>query len=331
MAINVKEQVMVLVGFAVGLVVGFLIHYAWKEREANAEKKAIEKLKQQNEDLKSALESERSRAKSVQEKFEEKMDELVRQLHSKDSELSNLQVEVKSLKEKMEELNRTKPSPSVAKLEEKKPEERGAEQKALVDELKDLLTLIEKSPSDRTLMRSFADKVWNLKDVAVLKEFVERLKKLYTDSLTADADNLDLLFNEGLVCAVELTYLQQKMKEDPMTYGPKMGEVALKAKNCFDKVISKNPNDNDALLVRAWWCLYSPGEIKQAETDFVELVKRAKEQNFEQSVGERVFLGAAMTYQKLGKKEEAKKTVEEGMNLYPHSESLRKFYNKLFE
>jgi len=70
-------------------------------------------------------------------------------------------------------------------------------------------------------------------------------------------------------------------------------------------------------------------ELAQAQKDFTELAKRAKEQNFDQEMGEQVFLGLAMTYQKTGKKEQAQKAVEEGLGLYPQSEQLRKFQEQL--
>ena len=55
---------------------------------------------------------------------------------------------------------------------------------------------------------------------------------------------------------------------------------------------------------------------------------RVKEQNFDQDTGEQVYAGLVMTCIKSGKKDEARKALEEGLTLYPQSEQLRRLLEK---
>jgi tetratricopeptide (TPR) repeat protein len=173
-------------------------------------------------------------------------------------------------------------------------------------------------------MNQLVELAWSLKDAAALEEAADALEKILDEAISNEPDNCDLIFNHGNAHAVEMAYLQLKMGEDPMLYGPRMGETALKAINCFNKVLEKNPQDDAALLTRAFWQFHSPGCLEKARGDFGELVKRAKERGIERQTGEQAFLGMAMTCRKAGQLEEAGKLLEEGLRLYPGSETLRK-------
>jgi tetratricopeptide (TPR) repeat protein len=200
---------------------------------------------------------------------------------------------------------------------------------ALIKELEKLLAQVELNPSDRNLVRRLLDKAEHVGNMEDLKDIVEKLRKIMDEALAAAPGNADLLFNRGNAYGLELLYLQPKIKENPMVYGPKMGEIAFKALDCFDKVVAKKPGDNEALLTRAFWRYYTPGKIEDAREDFTELVKRAGEQSFDQDLGVQIFAGMAMTCMKTGKKVEAKKAVEEGLALYPRSERLRELLKEL--
>ncbi len=320
-----------VVGFAIG---GLILHFRNKGTIAVLEVRntSLEQSKDALQDKFKISEEEKQDETEKARILQAKVDELTAQLDSTQKELEDVKARYASLKETVESGKLAGPAgqPSEAKKPDKKSTgTEDAETAKLIGELKDLLSRIELAPGDRKLMRELSDKIWHLRDEAALKEITEELAKIYADALANDPDNLDLIFNQGNACGAELTYLQVKMKENPMVYGPKMGEAAIKALDCFNKVLKKNPNDNEALLTRGMWCYHSPGEIKQAEKDFTELAKRAKEQNFNQEMGEQVFLGMAMTYQKTGKKEQAQKAVEEGLGLYPQSEQLRKLQEQL--
>ena len=220
------------------------------------------------------------------------------------------------------------PAGQPAAEDEKKAKEK-AKEKELLDRLGDLLSRIEAAPADRKLVSEFAEAVWELQDVVALDEMVTKLKKIFEDVLADNPENVDLLYNQGNAYAAEMAYMMLKLEENPMVYGPKMGEVALKALFCFNKVLAKNPGDNEALLTRGFWHYHSPGYTEYAQKDFAELARRAKTQSFDQELGEQIYLGMAMTYAKMDKTEEARKSAEEGLGLYPQSEALRKMLEKL--
>jgi len=327
------RSVGLVIAFVAGLAVGASVMFIIKKDTINtlenqllAEKTLTVALEKRAKDAEREAAEKRKQVESLTSKLEKQIVES----NNRRRELLELKAEIQRLKEIMKragiEETAKKPSPSDKEKDKKEEKEKQAE---LLEKLKTLLGGIELHPSDRDLMKQFADAVWGLKDAGELEKMVKRLREIYEEALKVNPDDTDLLLNRGRAYGAELTYLQLKMKENPMVYGPKMGEVAIKALNCFNKVLQKNPDDNDARLTRAFWCYYSPGEIKQAEKDFKELVKRAKKGDFGQELGEQAFLGLVMTYRKLGKKEDARKAAEEGLSLYPQSEKLRKLLNSL--
>lgn len=323
---------LVAVAFAAGVVVGGLVVYVPQSAVVRSANDRTDELEAKYK----KLEAEFQPFKAGWEPFEKKLreskereDALTEQLESKDRELHALRAE----NEKLKSATLQKSAGAVAS---KPAEESGKEEEAASDEeakkveaLEAMISQFEGTPSDRKLMNEILGEIWDLKDPEAIKSLVDRLESILTKALENEPENPDLLFNRGNAYGAEMAYLQVKLKENPMVYGPKMGEVAVKAIGCFSRVVEKDPKDNEALLMRGMWCYHNPGTAEQACRDFVELVRRAKEQGFEQETGEQAFSGLAITYQKMGKADEAKKAVEEGLNLYPQSERLRKLQQQL--
>jgi hypothetical protein len=323
------------VTFLVGIIVGaFLIYMTIHknvteefDKKEKAHKAIIERLQNSKARTVSGLEE------ALDEKvaLESKLANLHRELGNKEDELKELREENMRLKTLIarHEAEASNTTDHSASSKPKAQEEQKTADEALLKELKDLLAQVELSPVDRKLMRQLLDKAEHVKNIENLKETVEKLREVMDKALAANPEDPDLLFNRGNAYGLELLYLQPKIKEDPMVYGPKMGEIAFKALDCFDKVVTKKPKDNEALLTRAFWRYHTPGKMDAAQEDFTELVKRAKEQNFDQSTGEQVFMGMAMTCMKADRKNEARKAVEEGLTLYPRSERLRQLLEEM--
>ena len=321
--------------FLVGILAGaFLIYMTMHESvsqkfemKEGVYKSAIEIIRQESKKTSQEL----SEATNEKRALELKLANLHRDLCNKEGELKELREEntrLKTLIAQFEADTSGKADSSTASVPDAQ-EERKTEDEAILKELKDLIAQVELSPADRKLMRQLLDKAEHVKNIEDLKEIVEKLREVMDKALAADPENADLLFNRGNAYGLELLYLQPKIKEDPMVYGPKMGEIAFKALDCFDKVVSMKPKDNDALLTRAFWRYYTPGKTDGAQKDFTELVKRAREQNFDQNTGEQVFAGMAMVCIKTGSKDEGRKTLEEGLTLYPRSERLRQLLDEI--
>ncbi len=325
------------VTFLVGVIVGVFLLYMTIHKNVTEEfdrkekdHKAIIKHLQENKSRTSiALEE----ALDEKEATETKLANLHRELGDKENEIRMLREENMRLKTMIAEHESGSASsmaeaPATSQTEEPKKETDDNADAALLKEMKDLLARIELNPGDRNLIRELLNKAEHIKNIGSLKSFVEKLGKVLGDAIAANPENTDLLFNRGNVYGLELIYVQSKMNENPMIYGQKMGEIAIKAIECFDKVVSKKPKDNEALLTRAFWQYHMPGKIDDARKDFDELVRRVKEQSFDQDMGEQVYAGLAMTCIKSGKKDEARKAVEEGLALYPRSEQLRRLLEK---
>ena len=321
--------------FLVGIIAGaFLIYITMHknvsdkfDKKEGTYKSHIKFLQQESKKTSEEL----SEATDEKKALELKLANIYRDLGNKEVELNELREEntrLKTLIAQHEAETSGKADHSTSSKPEAK-EGQKTEDEALLKELKDLLAQVELSPADRKLMRQLLDKAEHAKNIEDLKEIVEKLREVMDEALAADPENADLLFNRGNAYGLELLYLQPKIKKDPMVYGPKMGEIAFKALDCFDKVVSKKPKDNEALLTRAFWRYYTPGKIEDSQKDFAELVKRAREQNFDQSTGEQVFAGMAMACMKSGSKDEARKAAEEGLTLYPNSERLRQLLEEV--
>jgi tetratricopeptide (TPR) repeat protein len=319
--------VFAVIGFVVGIAVGAGVVDVVQEKEMDkmAEQKAM---------------AERARI-DLQRQLEEKTTDVERldaMLNASELEFRGMDQmakwrdgEIAALKQKIAELEkRTRKAAGTPDGEEtaavdktiEEGTEKTEEEKERARKLLDLLLRIESSPGDRALVSELSEMAWEMKDEKLLREISDRLGKVLADALAKDPESGDILFNMGSACAVEMSWLQVKMKENPMVYGPKMGDVAYEAIGCFTKAIEKNPGDNEALLARGFWNYHMPGNSEQAEADFAELVKRAREQTFEQDLGANAFAGMAMVMQKAGRNEEAKKYIEEGLALYPQSEGL---------
>jgi tetratricopeptide (TPR) repeat protein len=329
------RNAMIVIAFLLGAVVsGLLVYFtqATAVRSISEEKAELEARFEK-------LEEEFKPFKSGWEPFDKKLQEALKREETLADKLNVKEIELQKLRAENEKIK----TAARRRIEEDKPEQvaktveagEQAENSSRQDSakkvktLKDLIARLERTPADRKLMQEILEKIWQLEDPEAVKELVEKLKGIVDGALENEPENLDLIFNQGNAYGAELAYLQAKMQENPMVYGPRMGEVAIKAIECFSKVVQKDPKDNEALLTRALWCYHNPGSTDQAQKDFTELVKRAKEQGFEQETGEQVFAGMAMTYQKLDRQEEAKKVAEEGLSLYPQSERLRKLLEQL--
>jgi tetratricopeptide (TPR) repeat protein len=202
-------------------------------------------------------------------------------------------------------------------------------EKKTAEKVRELLKRLELDPQDRDAMQELSGQLWRCQNASVLEAWMKELHAIYDTALENDPENVDLLYNQAAAMSADLAYYRIKMKENPIQHGMAMGEAAMKAINGFGKVLSKNPKDHQARISRGFFSYHMPGQLDQAEKDFKELVSYAKKNDLDDSIGVYAFTGMAMTYEKMGKTEEAKKAIQEGLSVYPDSNSLRDWEERL--
>jgi tetratricopeptide (TPR) repeat protein len=210
------------------------------------------------------------------------------------------------------------PGDSPAADKSKKAQER------IRKKLAELLELVELDPTNRESAGLFARWLWGCGNEALLDEISKQIKDIFDTALENDPDNTDLLYNRGVTMAAQMKAIEFKMKQNPMLYGPMMGEVALKAINSFSRVIEADPNDNNALFARGIWLYHFPGRLDDAEKDFGTLMGRARDGDISEDVGVPAIILLSATFKKKGDKESTRKTIEDGLLIYPGNDSLRK-------
>jgi tetratricopeptide (TPR) repeat protein len=285
------------------------------------------------ESVKESLQKEHdTEIAELRKEYEEKLGAGAGALEAKEKEIEALKKE--NLKLAGEKKGTGKPSAGnmadIAAAASDNASNTGAEkERKIAEKIGELLAQIAQFPGDRNIMEELSGQLWRCQNASALEAWMKRLHEIYDTALENDPENIDLLYNQAAAMSADLSYYRLKMKDDPMRHGMTMGEAAMKAINGFGKVLKKNPNDHQAMVSRGFFCFYMPGQLDQAEEDFKGLISLAKKHAVDEGTGVAAFTGMAMTYDKMGKTEEAKKAIQDGLSIYPDSDTLRNWEERL--
>lgn len=166
------------------------------------------------------------------------------------------------------------------------------------------------NPTDRDLLRRY------IETAARAGEHDRSIAKL-EELLKEHPDNPDLLTQLGRAYLMKTPTLDNRMAQ---------GQLAFKALDMFTAAIEKDPDHFDSRMARAVTNYYMPVFLKridQSIADFEALVEAGGGQSGDDRYA-RAYSGLAAAYRKAGREEEAKKTIREGLALFPGDERLKR-------
>ncbi|GEM_PF-3716134 len=232
-----------------------------------------------------------------------------------------------------EELNRLKKS-LVLRGEEGRKQNKGEESrrgKEAAAKLQKLLEKLKNNPQDIEVLGGIMDVIWRVKDAKLLEQAGKRLGALAKELEGEGGETAPLCYMRAVESYTHLAALQAEAGNDPSKgamLGPKMGELAFAALKWLDKAVKLAPQELRYRVTRGWGRFYSPGMTAQALGDFRAVVDASKKHRIDDKLLKSAYIGLVLTYKRLGKKEEAEKTLQEALQIYPDSESLRRLERK---
>ncbi|TET33333.1 MAG: hypothetical protein E3J72_17305 [Planctomycetota bacterium] len=318
----------VLVLLIIAGFIGYLI--GWQEGSGSPGKSAKERILENGKESWQKIHD--AEMEEIRKEYEEKLGAKARTLETKEKEIEALKKE--NLKLAGGKKGAGKPTAGnmadIAAAASANASNTSAEkERKIAKKVRELLRRLELDPEDRDAMEELSGQLWRCQNASVLEAWMKRLHEIYDTALENDPENVDLLYNQAAAMSADLSYYRLKMKDDPIRHGMTMGEAVMKAINGFGKVLAKNPNDHQAMMSRGFFCYFMPGQLDQAEKDFKGLISLAKKHGVDESTGVTAFTGMAMTYDKMGKTEEAKKAIQDGLSIYPDSDTLRNWEERL--
>ena len=232
-----------------------------------------------------------------------------------------------------EELNRLKKSLAVRGEESGKPNKGGRSRRSrdAAAQLQMLLEKLKSNPQDIEVLSEIMNAIWRVKDVKLLKRAGKRLGALARGMEEEGGETAPLCYMRAVESYTHLAALQAEVGSDPSkgaTLGPKIGELASAALKWLDKAVKLAPQELRYRLTRGWGRFYSPGMNERALDDFRAVVDASKKHRIDDKLLKSAYIGLVLTYKRLGKKEEAEKTLQEALLIYPDSESLRRLEGK---
>ena len=138
--------------------------------------------------------------------------------------------------------------------------------------------------------------------------------------LAADPQNVELMVGLGMSATREAGRLSEQGAAGMM----EAGKFAFQAREVFGKAIELDGDHEAARLNRAVLGVYSPSFLRwhqQAEVDLNHLIKAQQGRATEN--GAAPFVHLAELYRRTNRLEDAKRTLEEGLQRYPAEDRLR--------